>query len=835
MSAWQSFALSVRLVSRDWRSGELRVLAVALLIAAASVTTVGFFAERVRLALIDQANRLLGADLVVHSDRPLDPQLAAEAQRLGLAVTDLLRFPTMALAGGDAQLVELRAVRAGFPLKGEVDLAGTLAGVARPVRSLPEPGTVWIDQRLPALLRVDGGDRLTLGEREFRIAGVFRREAEASVGFLSQAPRILMNVADLESTGLVQPASRVGYRLLVVGPPERVADFRRLIEPRLAAGQRVEEVRDARPELRSALDRAERFLGLSALVAVILAGVAVALAARRYLQRHLDACAMIRCLGATQSTMLGLYFQQFVLLGLAACALGCLVGYAGQALLAGVLGSLVGAALPAVGVLPAVQGFVTGLVLLLGFALPPLVSLARVPTLRVLRRELGTPGGLGWLSWALAGLAIGALVFWEARDPRLAASMIGGLLVMAALCGAIAWVSIRLLGRVGRAGAGRGFTWRHGIANVERRTLGSVVQTVALGLGLMALLLLTLVRADLLASWKSTLPPDAPNRFLVNIQPDQVEPLAAAFQAHGLAAPVLQPMVRGRLVAINDRPVQPSDYPDERTRRMVDREFNMSWAAGLQSDNVIVAGRWWRPSDHGARLLSVETGIAARVGIELGDRLAFDIAGTRIELVVASLRRVDWDSFRTNFFVIAPPGALDGHPLSWITSFRLAGPGDAFMNALLQRFPNLLVIDLASVLDEVQQIMDRVARALEFLFVFTLAAGLAVLYAAIAATRDERMTEGAIIRTLGGSRRQLVAAQLAEFGTIGALAGAVAALAATGLSFVLAKFVLDLPFGFNPLVWVAGPAGGMLLVATAGWIGTRSIANTPPMQTLRRV
>jgi putative ABC transport system permease protein len=834
VSAWQSLALAARLVVRDWRSGELRVLALALLIAAASVTTVGFFADRVRLKLIDQANRLMGADLVVHSDRPLDPRYAAEAQRLGLVVTELLRFPTMALAEGGAQLVELHAVRAGFPLKGEIELAATLAGPARAVRGIPEPGTVWIDQRLPALLPVDGGDRLTLGEREFRVAGVFRREAEASVGFLSQAPRVLMPAADLESTGLVQPASRVGYRLLVVGPPERVADYRRWIEPRLAAGQRVEDVRDARPELRGALERAERFLGLSALVAVILAGVAVALAARRYLQRHLDACAMIRCLGATQSTMLWLYFQQFALLGLVACALGSLAGYAGQALLAGLLGSLLGA-LPAAGLLPAVQGFATGFVLLLGFALPPLVSLARVPTLRVLRRELGAPGGLGWLSWTLAGLAIGALVAWEARDARLAASMIGGLLVMAALCGAIAWGAIRLLGRIGRAGAGRGYTWRHGIVNVERRALGSVVQTVALGLGLMALLLLALVRGDLLASWKSTLPADAPNRFLVNIQPDQVEPLAAAFRAHGLAAPAPQPMVRGRLVAINDRAVQPSDYPDERTRRMVDREFNLSWAAALQSDNALVAGRWWRASEHGAPLVSVETGIAARVGIELGDRLAFDIAGTRVELVVASLRRVDWDSMRTNFFVIAAPGALDGHPMSWVTSFRLEGPGDEFMNALLQRFPNLLVIDVAAVLDEVQRIMDQVARAVEFLFVFTLAAGLAVLYAALAATRDERMAEGAIIRTLGGTRRQLAAAQLAEFAAIGALAGAVAALAATGLSLVLARFVLDLPFAFNPLVWIAGPAGGMLLAATAGWIGTRSIANTPPLQTLRRV
>jgi|LNFM01.1.fsa_nt_gb putative ABC transport system permease protein len=828
--------LSARLVMRDWRAGELRVLVAALVIAIAAVTSVGFFSDRVRLALIEQANALLGADLIVVSDRAIEPALRQEADRLGLAQAPVLRFPSMVIRGDRAQLSEVRAVGDGYPVKGDIGVAPRHLEVPVATRGVPARGTVWVDTRMVALLGVDGGDTIELGDRSFTIAGVFERDAEASVGFLSMSPRILVNALDLPETGLVQASSRISHRLMLAGPPGDIARYRGFVAQRLGAGQRVEDVREARPELRSAIERAERFLGLAALVSVILAGVAVALAARRFLQRHLDACAMMRCLGAPQRQMIGLYLTQFLLLGVVASAIGCAIGAAGQQVLVQVLGSLVSASLPAPTPWPAVKGMATGVVLLLGFGLPPLIALSTVPTLRVLRRDLGSPGRGSLLSWLAAVAAISAMVMWEAADLKLGLAMLGGTVATVAVCAGCAWLAMRGAGRLAGGGRGRGsFTWRYGIANLNRRALGSIVQMTALGLGIMALLLLTLVRGELLDNWRRSLPADTPNQFLVNIQPDQVERVRAFHAQEGLAAPNVQPMVRGRLVSVNGKPVQPSDYADDRTRRLVDREFNMSFMADVPPGNDLVAGRWWTPADKGSALMSFEQDIAARIGIRLGDSVVYDVAGTRREFIVTSLRRVDWDSFRTNFFVVTAPGALDGLPVSYITAFRLPEGREGFTNSLIREFPNLLVLDVGSILARVQAMIDQVSRAVEFLFLFTLLAGLVVLYAAIASTRDERVFEGAIIRTLGGSRRQLQVVQLAEFTAIGALSGLVAAFGASALAWALGRFVLGVPFVFDPWVWLAGFAGGALLVGAAGWVGTLGTLNAPPLATLRRV
>lgn len=832
-ASWSaSLRLAVRLLARDWRAGELRVLAAALVIAIAAASSVGFFSDRVQRALAAQASSLLGADLVVHSDRPFEPWLAQAADALGLARTEVLRFPSMVVRGERAQLAEVRAVAPGWPLKGAVEVAPRHLEPARAMREPPQPGTVWIDTRMVALLGIDAGEMLELGEQRFRVAGVFDREAEASIGFLSMSPRILLNAADLPATGLVQPASRIGWRLMLAGEPGALAEFRARVAPRLAGGQRLEDVRDARPELRSALERAERFLGLAAQVAVILAGVAIALAARRYLQRHLDACAMMRCLGAPQRQMLAIHFAQFLLLGAGAGVVGVLAGLAGQAVLAAALAGLVAAQLPAPGWLPAWHGLATALVLLLGFGLPPLMALARVPTLRVLRRDIGAPGRAGVLSWLVAAAAVAALVLWQAADLKLGGAMLAGVAGLLAACAVTGVLAVRLAGRVARGRVG--FTWRYGIANLNRRALGTVVQVCALGLGLMALLLLTLVRGDLLERWRGSLPSDTPNQFLVNIQPDQVEAVGRTLSGAGVADPRLLPMVRGRLVELNGRAVQPEDYPDERTRRLVDRETNLSFTDRLQEDNVIVDGRWWTPADRGAALVSMEEGLARRIGVRVGDRLVYDVAGVRREFTVSSLRRVEWDSFRTNFFVIMPPGALDGLPVSYITSFRLPEGRQDLVNELIRSFPNLLVIDVAAVLQKVQSMIDQVARAVEFLMGFTLLAGLVVLYAALAATSDERQSEAAVVRTLGASTRQIGAAQVAEFAAIGALAGLVAALGASLLAWGLARQVLSVPYALDPWVWLVGLVGGALLVGFAGWLGTRSIARVPPLVTLRR-
>jgi putative ABC transport system permease protein len=473
------------------------------------------------------------------------------------------------------------------------------------------------------------------------------------------------------------------------------------------------------------------------------------------------------------------------------------------------------------------QGFVTGFVLLLGFALPPLIALKKVPTLRVLRRDLGVPDPLGWTAYAMGAAAMATLILWQAREASLGLYVLGGVLATMVVSAVVTLAAIAALKRVASRA---GFSWRFGLANLRRRAIGSVIQVIALGL---ALILLTLVRSDLLASWQRSLPPDAPNRFLVNVQPDQVEALGEFFLRSRLPAPTLYPMVRGRLIEINGRAVSSRDYVDEQARRLIDREFNLSWAGRMQPDNVIVSGRWFAESDRGKALVSVEQGIAQTLGMKMGDRLVYDVAGSLLEVTISSIRKVEWDSFRVNFFVVAPPGVLEDYPASWVTSFHLAPERSPLMDDLVREFPNLLVIDVAAILAQVQRMMDQVVRAVEFVFLFSLVAGLLVLLAAVSATHDERRYDAAVMRTLGAAGRQLRAVQIAEFVFIGALAGFLSAVGATAVGWVLAKEVLNVPFSVNPVVWAVGLVAGAVGVTIAGMLGTARVLRTPPMQVFR--
>lgn len=820
--------LALRLLLREWRAGELAVLTVALLVAVAAVSTVSFFTDRVNQALTRQASELLAADLVLVSDHPVEAQRQTAARALGLTVAHSAVFPSMVVAGARARLAEIKAVSQGYPLRGRLEIA-EVRGQPRQVARGPAPGTAWADARLLLELGLAPGDAIEVGRKRLLLAAVIEREPDRAGDFFSIAPRLMINEADLAATGLVTVGSRVSHRLLVAGEPGAVAAYRRLIEPGLKRGERLEGVTDARPEIRSALERARKYLGLAALVAAVLAGVAVALAGHRFAARNLDACAIMRCLGAAQRRIFGLYFVQFLLLGALAGLAGSLLGLAAQEVLARLLAGQLGVALPPPGAAPLGEGVLLGMVLLTAFGAVPLARLARVPTLRVLRRELASPTGLGRAGQALAVAVLAALFLWKAGEWRLAVYMGTGLAVVFAA----AWLTAAaLLWSVARLRARAHGVFFYGLASVTRRGESSRLVIVAFSLGLMALLLLTLVRGDLLASWQRALPADAPNRFLINVQPDQVPALAAFLAAQGLAQPVFHPMVRGRLVAINDRPVSARDYPDERSQRLVEREFNLSWAEGLRADNRLVAGRFWQ-GQAATPQWSVEEGIARRLGIRLGDRLSFDVAGSVLEAPVTSLRHVDWDSMRVNFFVIGTPGLLAGQPASYITSFHLPRGREGVLDALVRAFPNVTVIDVAAILEEVRGIMGRVAQAVEFVFLFTLLAGLVVLYAALVATRDERMYEAAVMRALGAGRRQLVGAQWIEFAVIGALAGVVGAAGAGLVAWVLAERLLDVAYAFNPLLWLVGVAAGGLGVALAGTFTTRRVLDTPPLIVLR--
>jgi len=661
------------------------------------------------------------------------------------------------------------------------------------------------------------------------VAAIITQEPGVEMGFLSGAPRVLLNAGDLAATGLIQPGSRVRYRLNVAGSGDAVEQYREWARARLQPGQRLEGIRDARPELRSALERAERFLNLAALTSVLLAAVAIALATRRYLQRHLDGCAVMRCLGARQSLITRLYVMHFTMLGLLAAAAGVAIGAAAQLALARWLGEVVAVQLPLAGILPGVQGLLVGLLLLLGFALPPLLGLARVPALRVLRRELGVPHGSGALGYLVGAGVIAGMILWQAQELRFGFTVLGWLILAMAAAAALGWLLLRALGTL----RSRGISWRFGVASLQRRTLGTILQIVALGLGIMALLTLTLVHTDLLNTWRTGLPPDAPNRFLINVQRDQVAPIRDFFAGHGLPSPEVFPMVRGRLVRIGERSVAAEDFTDDRARRLVTREFNLSWAPRMRPDNRIVAGRFWEENTARVEQFSVERGLAEALGIRIGDVLTFDVAGTPVAATVTSLRSVEWDSFNVNFFVLAPPGLLDAHPATHVTSFHLAPGRVELLNSLVRTFPNIVVIDIAQMLAQVQRMIDHAARAVQFVFLFTLVAGLAVLYAAVASTQDERIYQATLLRTLGASRAQIHRAHLAEFVLIGAVAGIVAAAGATGLAYFVANRFLHMQYAPDPAVWLIGVGGGALGVAVAGWLGTRRILAVPPLGVLR--
>lgn len=829
--------LSFRMLRRDWRAGELRVLAFALVIAVGGMTTVGFFADRVQLALSRQGNQLLGADLIIFADHPLPPHYTDESKRRGLTVSTAIKFPSMAAKGENSLLTEIKAVTAGYPLRGELRISEDFGNVSssRPTRianAIPPPGSAWVDEKLMIRLDLKRGDMIELGTGHFTVSALITQEPDYSIGFINLRPRVLINAADLPATGLVQQGSRIGYRLLVSGDSGEVEEFRKWAQSHLTLGERIEGIRDARPEIKAALERAEKFLSLAALASVVLAAAAAVLAVRRFTQRHLDGCAVMRCLGASQAEMLRLYLCHFAALGLIASGVGCLLGFVAQEVLAFWLSGLVSTELPQPSVWPAVHGLLTGLVLLLGFALPPLLNLRSVPALRVLRRDIGMPNTDSLLGYALGLAALSILFLWKAGDVRLGASVMGGFAAAIAIFGLLGFLLVKALAHMRSQTGG---AWRYGLASIRRRATASVVQAVALGLGLMAMLALTLIRDDLLQNWRTSLPPDAPDHFLVNIQKDQLEPLAAFFKQQHLKQPLIFPMVRGRLTAINGNVIAAGNYADIRARRLVEREFNLSWADEMQSDNQIIKGHWWKSGDTGKAVMSMEEGIAKTMGIGLGDVLTYDVAGSTFSATVTSLRKVDWDSFRVNFFIVMPPGVLESYPATYITSFHLPPERMELANQLIKAFPNLLVIDVATIISQVHKMIEQVTKAVEFVFLFTLLAGVAVLYAAITSTQDERIHEAAIFRTLGANRGQLARAWAAEFAILGGLAGLFAAAGASALGYVIGEYTLNLAYTFNPWIWLTGLLAGVIGVTAAGLMGTRSALSTPPLMTLRRV
>ncbi len=858
--------LGWRSLWRDLRSGELRLLMVAVTLAVAALTAVSFFSDRLKSGLERDARQLLGGDAVVVSDNPPTAAWLDQARALGLEQALTLGFPTMGRApdaqGGATRLVALKAVDQGYPLRGQLRLtrdAQDTTGV--PTDTIPAPGEVWVAPPLLDALGLKLGDPLLLGDAAFRIAELIALEPDRGAGFMNFAPRVMMRAADLPATGLVQPASRITWRLALAGPDAAVQRYLDWADAELkkpgVRGVRLESLSTGRPEMRTTLDRADKFLNLVALLAALLSAVAVALAARGFAARHLDASAMLRVLGLPQRRIAAAHTFEFLLVGLVASLAGVLIGYAVHHVFVLLLAGLVESALPAPSAWPTLFGLGIGLTLLIAFGLPPVLQLAQVPPLRVIRRDVGAlrPASLAVLALGVLGFA--ALLLAVSSDLKLGLIAVGGFAGAVALFALLSWSAVKLLRPlVNEQTAPRWMVLA--TRQLSARPAYAVVQVSSLAVGLLALVLLVLLRTDLVDSWRAATPADAPNRFVINVMPDQADAFRAALQGAGVSQLDWYPMFRGRLVAINGRAVSPSDYPDDRAQRLVEREFNLSHAAEPPSHNDISAGRW---TSGEAGAISVESGLAETLGLKLGDTLTFDIAGSATSARITSLRKVDWASMHVNFFVMFPLAEMPELPITYIAAYRApevwpprssawrdslpaegapstsGRPGDGaagFDNALVRQFPNITNVDMSATIAQIQRVMDQVIRAVEFLFGFTLVAGLIVLFAAVSATREERAREFAIMRAVGAGSRLLGQVQRAELAGVGLLAGVLASVVASVVGWAMARWVFDFSWHASPWVPLAGGVVGALLALAAGWWSLREVLRRPVVQTLRQ-
>ncbi|MCA0214799.1 MAG: ABC transporter permease [Proteobacteria bacterium] len=833
-SPWR---LGWRTLWRDLRAGELRLLIVAVTLAVAALTAVGFFADRLKGGLARDARQLLGGDAVVSSDNPTPQAFIDRARALGLQATGTLGFPTMGRAGeaqgGASKLVALKVVDTGYPLRGSLRVAPAPETPGQTTRDIPAKGEAWVDAPLLDALGLKMGDALLLGDSALKIARIIVTEPDRGGGFMSFAPRVMINQADIQATGLVQPASRLNYRFAVAGNDRQVRAFNQWADAQIkraeVRGVRLESLESGRPEMRQTLDRAEKFLNLVALLAALLSAVAVALAARGFAANHLDDCAMLRVLGQSQRTIAMSYAFEFALIGLFASALGVAIGFGVHYVFVMLLAGLVDAALPAASLWPVAFGMGMGLTLLFAFGLPPVLQLAQVPPLRVIRRDVGglKPASLAVLGVGVAGFA--ALLLAASSDLLLGLIAVGGFAVAVAVFAALSWVAVKLLRKsVNEATAPRWLVLA--TRQISARPAYAVVQASALSVGLLALILLVLLRTDLISSWRKATPPDAPNRFVINVMPEQGDAFLKTLRDAGVAKLDWYPMIRGRLVQVNGRDVTPDDYTDERAKRLVDREFNLSHAAVQPPHNEVVAGAW-QPEEAGA--ISVEDGIAKTLNLKMGDTLRFDIGGVATDAKITSLRKVDWGSMRANFFVMYPVSRMENVPVTYMSAFR-APDTKGFDNALVRAFPNITNVDMTATLSQVQGVLDKVIRAIEFLFGFTLAAGVVVLFAAVTATREERAREYAIMRAVGARASLLRQVQRAELAGVGLLAGLLASIVASVVGWGLARFAFEFEWTVSPAVLLGGALAGAVLALAAGWWGLREVLSRPVMTTLRR-
>jgi len=817
---------------RDWRLREVRLLFLALTVAVLSVTSISFFTDRVERAMRMQGTALLGADLLVKSTRPITESIKNIATPSQPA--RVVEFRSVMLSGEDSLLTEVKAVSASYPLRGKLETSETLEQV-RGIdnQSVPATGEAWAAPDVFYQLGLMPGSLIQLGNSEFKLTRVINFEMDAGGSVFRFAPRLMINIESLPDTGLITPASRATYKLLLAGKEAQMQALRAPLKAALSPAETLQTVDQGRPEISAALNRAVRFMKLASVLTIIIAGAAVALAVLSYTARETRSIAVLKTLGATRTTLWREYALRFMLLVLGATLAGALLGYMAQLFLSRLLSGWMNIGLPPASLKPLGAGLITAMLTLAGFALPSILAVIRTPPMHVMRAIEDKSAQYGLLRILAIGLAMGSFLIWQAGEFKLAGIIFAGVIAGLGLMLLMAWLLTRIF-RHFRVYQGHG--WQLGLANIGRYGGRAALLISTIGIGIFALSLLGGVREDLIAAWQNRIPEDAPNHFLINIQPDELAAINTFLQQRRLSGYQLFPMIRGRLRAINGKSVSAADFENHQAQDTLKRELNLTATGDLPAENTIESGQWFDAIAGNAREesgISVETEIAARLGVGMGDSLTFDIGGKEFTRSISSLRKVQWDTMQPNFYVIAAPDTLDNYPTTFITAVRIEDSDTQFTTDLVKAFPGITVLDVRAILTQLQRIVAQVSSAVEVVFAFSLLAGIVVLLAAIQTQRNDRRQEIAILKTLGASQQQIKRSVAAEFVVLGALAGLLGAGLALLTGWVLAEQIFNLNYqiAWLPLLW--GMLAGIIGLGGVGYSVIRQLIQTPPTRLLQ--
>lgn len=825
-----SIKLAVKFLLREWRSGELYILIAALIIAVAALSSISFYTDRVSRALDNQATELLGGNLVINSQTPISQQWLTQAKLSHLNNSEIIYFPTVVVAGQQLQLVDVKAVTNSYPLVGQLRASTNINQAGQVINTIPSSGTIWVDPRLLSLLSVTIGSQITIGVQPFTISHILTYEPDIQSNVFTIAPRVLINQADVAKTQVVQPGSRITYSLLLTGSDTDLQNYKKWLTPQLTPHQRLLGIKEGRPQLQNTLQRAENYMHLAVIICVVLAGVAIGVTSRRYAQRHAQTVALLRCMGLTQGQILSIYIWQFILLGILGSIIGCVIGYFAQLLLANIFVGWFNIQLPAIVWSSAFIAIITGLCVLLGFTLAPLIQLKSITPMRILSRELYPLPTSSLLTYAGAIAVIGGFLLWHTSNWQFTLLLLYGIAFTVLV---LYWAGFSLLRLTNLLAPSVGITWRYGITNLVRRSKSSIIQLIAFGLVIMTALLLIILRTNLIQTWQQQIPANAPNYFAINIAPEQVPAINQLLQQQHIISSGIYPMVRGRLITLNNKPIKQAVPSNEINNEALNRELNLSWTMQLPSDNHIVQGSWWSTNEINKPLVSMEVNLANELGIKQGDLLGFQVGDQQFQAKVFSLRTLRWDSFHPNFYMIFPPGVINKLPATYITSFYLSPAQKTVLLSLVKQFPSVTIIDIAELLSQTRHIIASITQAIEYILGFTLLSGLAILYASLQVSLEERLHESALMRALGASRKQIRLILATEFISLGMLAGLLGAICASIIAWLIADRFLDITYTLNYIYWIYSLFAGALLIGIAGLWGARSVVRQSPLSVLR--